>query len=54
MGLHEWAYSNDYDPRRGRRWCTPRCLDVRFDADGTIEVEKGFTPSRRAPRWSAA
>ena len=41
MGLHEWAYSNDYDPAQ-RQKMQHVDLPVRF-ASMTTEVEKGFT-----------
>ena len=41
MGLHEWAYSNDYDPNQ-RQKMQHVDLPVRF-ASMTTEVEKGFT-----------
>jgi ferredoxin len=44
MGLHEWAYSNDYDPSarvKMRHVDLPR----RFEKM-TIEVEEGFTPEQ--------
>ncbi len=44
MGLHEWAYSNDYDPSQRVKM---KHVDMphRFQAL-TIEVEKGFTPEQ--------
>jgi NADPH-dependent glutamate synthase beta subunit-like oxidoreductase len=44
MGLHEWAYSNNYDPVQRQRM---RHVDlpVRF-SKMTIEVEEGFTPEQ--------
>ncbi|MCA1584604.1 MAG: FAD-dependent oxidoreductase [Acidobacteria bacterium] len=44
MGLHEWAYSNDYDPV-GRQRMVHVDLPVRF-SKMTIEVETGFTPEQ--------
>jgi len=41
MGLHEWAYSNNYDPSP-RQKMVHVDLPVRF-ASMTTEVEKGFT-----------
>jgi NADPH-dependent glutamate synthase beta subunit-like oxidoreductase len=41
MGLHEWAYSNDYDPHQ-RQKMQHVDLPVRFESM-TTEVEKGFT-----------
>ncbi len=41
MGLHEWAYSNDYDPNQ-RQKMQHVDLPARF-ASMTTEVEKGFT-----------
>jgi formate dehydrogenase (NADP+) beta subunit len=41
MGLHEWAYSNDYDPHQ-RQKMQHVDLPVRFE-NMTTEVEKGFT-----------
>jgi NADPH-dependent glutamate synthase beta subunit-like oxidoreductase len=41
MGLHEWAYSNNYDPAP-RQKMVHVDLPVRFDSMKT-EVEKGFT-----------
>jgi formate dehydrogenase (NADP+) beta subunit len=44
MGLHQWAYSNDYDhaPRQKMRHVD---LDIRFKSMST-EVEQGFTPEQ--------
>ena len=44
MGLHQWAYSNNYDhaPRQKMRHVD---LDVRF-RNMTTEVEEGFTPEQ--------
>jgi formate dehydrogenase (NADP+) beta subunit len=44
MGLHEWAYSNNYDPSQ-RVKMVHVDMPHRF-ADMTIEVEKGFTPEQ--------
>ena len=44
MGLHEWAYSNNYDPSI-RQKMTHVDLPVRF-AKMTVEVEEGFTPEQ--------
>lgn len=41
MGLHEWSYSNNYDPR-GRQKMKHVDLNKRFSSM-TIEVEQGFT-----------
>jgi NADPH-dependent glutamate synthase beta subunit-like oxidoreductase/ferredoxin len=41
MGLHEWAYSNNYDPAQ-RQKMQHVALPVRFESM-TTEVEKGFT-----------
>lgn len=41
MGLHEWSYSNYYDPR-GRQKMKHVDLSTRFTSM-TIEVEQGFT-----------
>ncbi len=41
MGLHEWAYSNNYDPSPRQRMAHVE-LPVRFESM-TTEVEKGFT-----------
>jgi len=41
MGLHEWAYSNNYDPSQ-RQKMRHVDLPVRFESM-TTEVEKGFT-----------
>jgi len=41
MGLHEWAYSNDYDPVQ-RQKMKHVALPVRF-SKMTVEVEEGFT-----------
>ncbi len=40
MGLHEWSYSNDYDPR-GRQKMKHVEMPMRF-SKMTIEVEEGF------------
>jgi NADPH-dependent glutamate synthase beta subunit-like oxidoreductase/ferredoxin len=44
MGLHEWAYSNDYDPSQRARMRHVE-MPVRF-SKMTIEVEQGFTPEQ--------
>lgn len=44
MGLHEWAYSNNYDPV-GRQKMVHVELPARF-SKMTIEVETGFTPEQ--------
>jgi NADPH-dependent glutamate synthase beta subunit-like oxidoreductase len=44
MGLHEWAYSNNYDPSQ-RVKMVHVDMPRRFQ-DMTIEVEKGFTPEQ--------
>jgi formate dehydrogenase beta subunit len=41
MGLHEWSYSNDYDPVQ-RQKMKHVSLPVRF-SKMTVEVEEGFT-----------
>ena len=41
MGLHEWAYSNNYDPAQRQKMKHVE-LPVRF-VEMTTEVEKGFT-----------
>src|SRR6187431_2731864 len=41
MGLHEWAYSNNYDPAQRQKMRHVE-LPVRFESM-TTEVEKGFT-----------
>jgi formate dehydrogenase beta subunit len=41
MGLHEWAYSNNYDPAQRQKMQHVE-LPVRFESM-TTEVEKGFT-----------
>jgi formate dehydrogenase (NADP+) beta subunit len=46
MGLHEWAYSNNYDPAR-RQKMKHVDLPVRFKSM-TTEVEVGFTPEQTA------
>jgi formate dehydrogenase beta subunit len=46
MGLHEWAYSNDYDPSQRAKMIHVD-LPVRFQ-NLTIEVEKGFTAEQTA------
>lgn len=44
MGLHEWAYSNDYAPVM-RQKMTHVAMPQRF-SNMTIEVEEGFTPEQ--------
>ena len=44
MGLHEWAYSNNYDPSQ-RVKMVHVDMPRRFEKM-TIEVEKGFTPEQ--------
>ncbi len=44
MGLHEWSYSNDFDPA-ARRKMEHVALSQRFK-DLTTEVEMGFTPAQ--------
>jgi formate dehydrogenase (NADP+) beta subunit len=44
MGLHEWAYSNNYDPV-ARQKMTHVEMPLRF-SKMTIEVEEGFTPEQ--------
>jgi NADPH-dependent glutamate synthase beta subunit-like oxidoreductase/ferredoxin len=44
MGLHEWAYSNDYAPVPRQKMVHVE-MPVRFSGM-TIEVEKGFTPEQ--------
>ena len=46
MGLHEWAYSNNFDPV-GRQKMVHVDLPVRFDSL-TTEVELGFTAEQTA------
>ncbi|MEZ4424673.1 MAG: FAD-dependent oxidoreductase, partial [Gemmatimonadota bacterium] len=46
MGMHEWAYSNDYDPA-ARAKMTHAELEARFRAM-ELEVELGFTPEQTA------
>jgi formate dehydrogenase beta subunit len=41
MGLHEWSYSNDYDPRSRQKMKHVE-MPLRF-TKMTIEVEQGFT-----------
>ncbi len=52
MGMHEWSYKNDYAPLE-RRLMPHVSLKERFKKLN-IEVELGFTPSRRRRRRSAA
>jgi NADPH-dependent glutamate synthase beta subunit-like oxidoreductase/ferredoxin len=44
MGLHEWAYSNDYDPVHRQKMMHVE-MPLRF-AQMATEVEKGFTPEQ--------
>ena len=44
MGLHEWSYSNNYDPSQRVKMIHVD-MPQRFDKM-TIEVEKGFTPEQ--------
>jgi NADPH-dependent glutamate synthase beta subunit-like oxidoreductase len=44
MGLHEWAYSNNYDPAPRQKMIHVE-LPARFETMST-EVEKGFTPEQ--------
>ena len=44
MGLHEWAYSNDYDPSQRVKMRHVE-MPKRFQ-NMTIEVEEGFTPEQ--------
>jgi formate dehydrogenase (NADP+) beta subunit len=46
MGLHEWAYSNNYDPV-ARQKMAHVDLTTRF-SKMTVEVEKGFDPEQTA------
>src|SRR5215216_1041030 len=46
MGLHEWAYSNNYDPSPRQKMLHVD-LPVRFESM-TTEVEKGFTAEQTA------
>ena len=46
MGIHEWSYSNYFDPS-GRRVVPHVDLGTRFEQLG-IEVELGFTPTQTA------
>jgi len=46
MGLHEWSYSNDYDPVK-RQKMKHVDLPVRF-SKMTVEVEEGFTAEQTA------
>jgi NADPH-dependent glutamate synthase beta subunit-like oxidoreductase len=46
MGLHEWAYSNDYSPAPRQKMVH---VEMPARSSGmTIEVEKGFTPEQTA------
>jgi formate dehydrogenase (NADP+) beta subunit len=44
MGLHEWAYSNNYDPVPRQKMVHAE-MPARFE-QMAIEVEKGFTPEQ--------
>lgn len=44
MGLHEWSYSNDYDPVARQKMVHVE-MPLRF-SKMTIEVEQGFTPEQ--------
>lgn len=46
MGLHEWAYSNNYDPSRRVKMRHVE-MPLRF-SKMTVEVEQGFTPEQTA------
>ena len=46
MGMHAWAYSNDYNPS-SRAKMTHEELVKRF-SDVSVEVELGFTPEQTA------
>jgi NADPH-dependent glutamate synthase beta subunit-like oxidoreductase len=46
MGLHEWAYSNNYNPARRQKMVHVE-MPLRF-SNMTIEVETGFTPEQTA------
>ncbi len=46
MGLHEWAYSNDYDPSKRQKMVHVE-MPLRF-SKMTIEVEEGFTAEQTA------
>jgi formate dehydrogenase (NADP+) beta subunit len=46
MGLHEWAYSNDYNPVARQKMVHVE-MPMRF-SKMTIEVETGFTPEQTA------
>jgi NADPH-dependent glutamate synthase beta subunit-like oxidoreductase/ferredoxin len=46
MGIHEWSYSNDYNPHK-RQKMNHVALAERFKKMN-IEVEKGFTPEQTA------
>ena len=52
MGIHQWSYSNDYNPAK-RAKMQHVDLAERFK-QLNIEVELGFTPSRPRARWSGA
>jgi NADPH-dependent glutamate synthase beta subunit-like oxidoreductase/ferredoxin len=46
MGLHEWAYSNNYNPAQRQKMVHVE-MPLRFQTM-TMEVEKGFTPEQTA------
>jgi NADPH-dependent glutamate synthase beta subunit-like oxidoreductase len=46
MGLHEWAYSNNYNPAQRQKMIHVE-MPLRFK-NMTTEVEKGFTPEQTA------
>lgn len=46
VGMHSWAYANDYDPAK-RAKMTHEALEKRFSDIG-VEVELGFTPEQTA------
>lgn len=46
VGMHSWAYENDYDPAR-RAKMQHEALEKRF-ADIGVEVELGYTPEQAA------
>jgi NADPH-dependent glutamate synthase beta subunit-like oxidoreductase/ferredoxin len=46
MGLHEWAYSNNYSPVKRQKMVHVE-MPLRF-SNMTIEVETGFTPEQTA------
>lgn len=46
MGLHEWSYSNNYDPRQRQKMKHVELVE-RF-SNMTVEVEEGFTAEQTA------